>query len=65
MENNYIFWNEYLKETLGKMKKMMQEKDVIYTDFHMHSDYSADGKQSLVQIIERMKNMKMDITTNN
>lgn len=63
MENNYIFWNEYLKETLGKMKKMIQEKDVIYTDFHMHSDYSADGKQSLAQIIERMKNMKMDIVS--
>lgn len=42
---------------------MIQEKDVIYTDFHMHSDYSADGKQSLAQIIERMKNMKMDIVS--
>ena len=61
MKNDYIFWNEYLKKTIKKIEKMIREKDVIYTDFHMHSDYSADGKQSLTQIIERMIKLKMDI----
>lgn len=61
MKNDYIFWNDYLNETIKKIEKMIQEKDVIYTDFHMHSDYSADGKQSLTQIIDRMRNIGMDI----
>lgn len=61
MENDYVFWNEYLKRTIRKIEKTIREKDTIYADFHMHSDYSADGKQSLTQIIERMKNLGMDI----
>ena len=61
MENDYFFWNTYLKQTINKIDNMMKEKDIIYTDFHMHSDYSADGKQSLTQIIDRMRNLGMDI----
>lgn len=61
MKNDYKFWNQYLKKTIKEIEKMIQEKDIIYTDFHMHSDYSADGKQSLTQIIKRMGNLGMDI----
>ncbi len=61
MKNDYKFWNQYLKKTIKEIEKMIQEKDIIYTDFHMHSDYSADGKQSLTQIIKRMENLGMDI----
>lgn len=61
VKNDYMFWNDYLNETIKKIEKMIQEKDVIYIDFHMHSDYSADGKQSLAQIIDRTKNLGMDI----
>lgn len=61
MKNDFSFWNKYLNEVIKKIEKMIQEKDVIYTDFHMHSDYSADGKQSLTQIIDRMRDLGMDI----
>ena len=61
MENNYLFWNEYLHEVQKKIEKLLSSKEKIYTDFHMHSDYSADGKQSLREIIKRTKDLGLDI----
>lgn len=61
MKNDCLFWNKYLIEVIKKIEKMLQEKDIIYMDLHMHSDYSADGNQSLVQIIDRMNKLGIDI----
>jgi GrpB-like predicted nucleotidyltransferase (UPF0157 family) len=61
MENNYIIWNEYLHDVQKKIEKLIDSKEKIYTDFHMHSDYSADGKQSLREIIKRTKDLGLDI----
>lgn len=61
MKNDYFFWESYLIKTIHRIEILMQEKEVIYADFHMHSDYSADGKQSLEEIISRANTLGLDI----
>lgn len=59
--NDYFFWKRYLNDILIKMEKLLQEKEFVYVDLHIHSNYSADSNQSLEEIIERAKNLKLDI----
>lgn len=61
MGNNYDYWQKYLESTIERIQKLIKTKDNIYTDFHIHSDYSSDGTQTLKQIIERAKKNKLDI----
>ena len=56
MNNNYDFWQKYLKLVKKELKKLCHEKDELHIDLHMHSNYSADGKQSVSQLIENTKN---------
>ena len=50
--NNYEFWEEYLKRIKKEIKKMCDKKDKLQVDLHIHSTYSADGKQTIKQILE-------------
>ena len=59
--NNYAFWNEYLKDTIEKIKKKLESKEELYVDLHMHSYYSADSDVTLKEIIKRSKTKKLDI----
>lgn len=59
--NNYMFWNNYLKQVYSDIKRIINEKEIVYTDFHIHSDYSSDGKQTLEEIIQRSKDLGLDI----
>lgn len=61
MENNYDFWEVYLKKIKKEITKLCSDKEKLYIDFHMHSNYSADGKQSLKQILESTNNKGFDI----
>lgn len=61
MKNDYIFWKDYLNKTIQNIEGLLKEKDSIYTDFHIHSDYSADGKQTLEDIINRSQKLGLDI----
>lgn len=61
MDNNYDFWDQYLKLVKKEIKKMCLTKEKIHADFHIHSNYSADGKQSINQIIASTKKMGFDI----
>lgn len=61
MINNYAFWNSYLKKIEDKIKELCNKKDELLIDFHIHSIYSADGKQSIKQIIESTNSKKFDI----
>lgn len=61
VENDYSFWNTYLNETIKRIEALILNKEKIYTDFHIHSDYSADGKQNLDQIIFRAQSLGLDI----
>ena len=61
MGNNYEFWENYLIKLKKEIKKICRLKDNLYIDFHLHSNYSADGKQSLSQIIESTKEKGFDI----
>lgn len=61
MKNDYVFWKKFLAETLEKLENLLLEKDAIYVDFHIHSDYSADSKQSLKDIIARARKLKLDV----
>ena len=61
MKNDYEFWEEYLKTIKEKIRKMCYEKDNMYIDFHIHSNFSADGKQSIKDIINNTKNKGFDI----
>lgn len=61
MKNDYLFWNDYLIKIIQNMESLLKEKEIIYTDFHIHSDYSADGEQTLEDIINRAKKLGLDI----
>ena len=61
VQNNYLFWNKYLHDVADQIENLIDTKEKILTDFHIHSDYSADGKQSLEEIIKRAKELKIDI----
>lgn len=61
MKNDYYYWNNYLYDTTKKIEKLIEKKEIIYTDFHIHSDYSADGTQTLKDIITRSKKIGLDI----
>lgn len=61
MENDYDFWEGYLKKLKKEIKELCRNKEDIYIDFHIHSDYSADGKQSLSEIIESTRKKGFDI----
>lgn len=61
MINDYAFWNSYLKKIDDKIKELCNKKDELLIDFHIHSTYSADGKQSIKQIIESTNSKKFDI----
>ena len=59
--NNYEFWEEYLKKVKKGIRKLCKEKDKLHIDLHIHSDYSADGKQSVREIIESTKAKGFDV----
>lgn len=61
MKNNYEFWHKYLSETINKLDTILLEKTYIYTDFHMHSNHSSDGQQTLEQIIIRSQELGLDV----
>lgn len=61
MENDYEFWNTYLKNISSKILRMCDERDYLYVDFHIHSNYSADGKQTVNDIIKKAIKKKFDI----
>lgn len=59
--NDINFWNQYNKKTKKRISELMERKEKIYVDLHMHSNYSTDGKQSLTEIIENTKQRNFDI----
>ena len=59
--NDYEFWEKYNKQVKCKIKKLCRSKSELYIDLHIHSNYSADGKQNLMQILENAKAKKFDI----
>lgn len=61
MKNNYEFWEEYLLNLKKEIKKLCEKKDFLYIDFHIHSNYSSDGKQTIKKIIESTKSKGFDI----
>lgn len=60
MENNYEFWDEYLEKIRNKILEICDSKKNIYIDFHIHSNYSSDGKQSINDILERTREKGFD-----
>lgn len=59
--NNYEFWQNYLIKLKKELKKLCTNKDEILIDLHMHSNYSADGKQSIMEIINNTRKKGFDI----
>ena len=59
--NNYEFWEEYLKRINKEILKLCNKKEKLLIDIHIHSNYSADGKQSVMQILESTKEKEFDV----
>ena len=59
--NNYEFWEKYNKFIKGEIGRLCRKKKELYIDLHIHSNYSADGKQNLKQILETTKEKGFDI----
>ena len=52
--NNEDFWNKYLVDLENEIIKLCNKKNELLIDLHIHSNYSADGNQSLQEIIEEV-----------
>ena len=61
MDEDFCWWSNYLTNTLNKIEGLIDNKKEIYADFHIHTDYSADGKQTLEEILYRTSNLGLDI----
>lgn len=59
MKNDYEFWNYYLKNISFKILQLCNKKDFVYVDFHIHSNYSSDGKQTIRDIIKKAQEKKL------
>lgn len=59
--NNYEFWEKYNEIIKREIERLCRLKKEIYIDLHIHSNYSADGKQNLKQILETTKEKGFDI----
>lgn len=59
--NNYYFWNNYLKLLKKEIEKLCNEKDSLYIDLHIHSNYSSDGRQSIEEILTTTRSKDFDI----
>lgn len=61
MQNDFNFWNEYLFKIKNRILELCNEKEYLYIDMHIHSIYSSDGKQSIIDIINTTKEKGFDI----
>lgn len=59
--NDYEFWESYLEKLKIEILKLCRKKAQLHIDLHIHSNYSADGKQSLKQILDSTKKAGFDI----
>lgn len=55
MENSYNFWQKYLIKIKNKIIEMCANQEKFYVDFHIHSNYSSDGKQTIDEILNTTK----------
>lgn len=61
MNNNYLFWENYLILIKEEIQKLCTQKKELHIDLHIHSNYSSDGKQSISDIIKTTKEKGFDI----
>ena len=61
MENTYKFWNKYLEDLKIEINKLCEEKKELIVDLHIHSNYSADGKQTVKQILQSTRDKGFDL----
>lgn len=54
------YWDNYLEDVKLEIKKMFN-REYIYCDLHIHSNYSADGKQNLEEIIKFASKCGLDV----
>ena len=59
--NNYYFWKKYLLNVVSQLELLLRNREYIYLDLHMHSNYSIDSKQSLEELIEKSNNLGLDV----
>lgn len=59
--NNYEFWEEYLNRVKEKIKDLKKSKKELLVDLHIHSNYSADGKQNIDAILKSTKSKGFDV----
>lgn len=61
MKNDYYFWEKYLFDVRGAINELCKNKKNVYVDLHIHSNYSADGKQTISEIIKSTKDKGFDV----
>lgn len=59
--NDVKFWDDYLIKLKNAIIDLSKEKGYVKVDLHMHSNYSADGKQSVSDILKNTKEKGFDI----
>lgn len=55
------FWSNYYYYALERMHKLIEKNENIKVDLHIHSNYSADGKQDCVQILQTSIDRGLDV----
>lgn len=57
---NYDYYDKYLNKVKEDIGLLCKKKEILRVDLHMHTNYSQDGKQTLREIINNLKD-KFDI----
>lgn len=53
------FWDHYNRQTIKQLESLMSsERQTYVVDLHIHTDWSADGEQSVAEVIQRARERK-------
>lgn len=56
------FWDHYNRQTIKQLESLMSsERQTYVVDLHIHTDWSADGEQSVAEVIQRARDLKFDV----
>lgn len=56
------FWHHYNRRSIKQLESLLtSERQTYVVDLHIHTDWSADGEQSVVEVIQRARDLKFDV----
>ncbi len=62
MSSDYRYWHMYNRRSIKQLESLLTtEKQTYVVDLHIHTNWSADGEQSVVEVIQRARELNLDV----